>query len=326
MKRHKVIIPQSIAEEGLEVLKKAGCETVVFQNADREMLMAEVSDCAAILVRTTVIDRELIVRGRNLKVIARHGVGLDNVDIAAATEHGVKVCNAPLSNINSVAEHVVGMMIALSHQIVRADKALRQGKFEVRNTYIGTELKGKTVGIIGFGNIGRLVAKKCAFGLEMKVVVYDPYVRDMREWTYVRKAETLDELLEESDYVSLHMPYVPEMHHFINAETFRKMKKTAFFINAARGGLVDEGALYDALVSGAIAGAGLDCFEQEPAPRSHPLWQLENVVVTPHMAAHTKESMIAMAVHAAEEIVRVLSGQEPKWCVNWQDLLDRGGS
>lgn len=246
---------------------------------------------------------------------ARHGIGVDNIDIEAAAERGIFVTNVPESNINSVAEHTVGMMITLAHHIQKADKEIRKGRYEVRHQFIGTELAGKTLGLIGFGRIGRLVAKKCAGGMDMKVLVYDPYVKeiDMEGVTWV---DSVDAILTQSDFVSLHLPYLPELHHFINKEALEKMKPTAYLLNCARGGLVDEQALYQAIKSGEIAGAGLDVFEEEPAPVQHILWELDQVIVTPHMAAHTEEAMIRMAVGAADEIIAVLKGQGPTNCVN----------
>jgi D-3-phosphoglycerate dehydrogenase len=314
--KHKVLIPQPIAREGVQVLEDSGYTPVILRSHDRPSILAHAADCSAILVRTAVIDRQIIEKASALKVIARHGVGLDNIDLRAASERGIYVCNTPHANSNSVAEHTIGLMIAVAHQIVRADKALRQGKFHVRNQYIGTELAGKQLGLIGFGNIGRKVAEKAALGLGMKAVVYDPYLKGSAPFPYVQLQASLEELLATSDFVSLHLPYSERLHHFINAEAFGKMKKGAIFVNAARGGLVDEQALCRALRSGHLAGAGLDCFEQEPPPDDHPFWQLERVVVTPHMAAHSQEAIVAMAVEAAQEIVRVLEGAQPKFWAN----------
>ncbi|GAB7386679.1 hypothetical protein BSNK01_05150 [Bacillaceae bacterium] len=316
MKPARVLIPQMIAKQGIERLKAAGCKVVMPEQFEQKSLLRLAADCDAILVRTAVISRELIENAPNLKVIARHGIGVDNIDLQAAAERGVYVCNVPYANVNSVAEHVVGMMISLAHQILRADKALRQGKFDVRHTYIGTELKGKTLGLIGFGNIGKSVARKCALGLEMRIMAYDPYVQISKDMDYVRMVDSIDDILAEADFISLHLPYTPEMHHLFDKESFAKMKRNCIFINCARGGLVDEDALYEALKTGEIAGAGLDVFEQEPTPKHHPLWDLDNVIVTPHMAAHTEDSLVAMAVGAADEILRVLNGQEPISWVN----------
>lgn len=316
MERFKVLVLQAIHEKGLSVLQDGNCNYIVPDCLDRPTLEILARDADAILVRTAPIDRELIACAPQLKVIARHGAGVDNIDVQAAAERGVVVCNTPYANSNSVAEHTVGLMIGLSHQMLKSDHALRQGRFQVRNQYIGTELQGKTLGIIGLGNIGRRVARKSALGMEMNVIAYDPFMKGESGLDYVQLVDSLDTLLSEADFVSLHIPYVPELHHFIDRAALSKMKRGAFLINCARGGLVDEEALVEALKDGRVAGAGLDVFEQEPPPDAHPLWELDNVIVTPHMSAHTEDAMIAMAAGAAEEIVRVLQGKRPLSCVN----------
>ena len=325
MKRYKVMVAQPIAKEGLERLEQAGLEVIYPEQPIDDRLLEVPEDCDAILIRTAQIGRQVIEQCPQLKVIARHGIGVDNIDMAAASEKGIFVTNVPRSNTNSVAEHVVGMMIALAHHIVKADKELRKGRFEVRNLFIGSELAGKTLGLIGYGNIGRLVVNKCTSGLGMNAIVYDPYVKEVY-LDGVRLVDSIETILTESDFVSLHLPYLPEMHHFINAEALKKMKNSAYLINCARGGPVDEEALYHAIQSGDIAGAGLDVFEDEPAPKQHPLWALEQVIVTPHMAAHTKDALIRMAVGAADEIIAVLNGKEPTHCVNRHQLNRTGAA
>lgn len=313
MVKFKVLLPQPIAEEGIIFLQKSGCEIVTPEGIDELALIAAIKDCDAVLLRTIKLSQEVIESANKLKIIARHGIGLDNVDIKAASKKGIYVCNAPTANINSVAEHVIGLMIAVSHYITAADNALRKGDFASRNYFIGNELKGKTVGLLGFGNIGKLVAEKCALGMGMKVIAFDPYA-EKKQKDYIKMADSVEELCASSDYLSIHTPYLPELHHIIDAEKLKLMKPQAYLINAARGGLVDEEALYQALSTKAIAGAALDCFEKEPPSAEHPLWSLENIVVTPHMAAHTKEAMVRMAMVPAEEIVRIKNGKEP---INW---------
>lgn len=319
MRRSKVLVVQPIVKEGIARLEEAGLEIIYPANPVTESVQEVPNDCDAILIRTAKIGRHVIEQCPNLKVIAKHGIGVDNIDVEAASEKGIYVTNVPRSNVNSVAEHTVGMMIALAHHMVTADKELRKGKFEVRNLLIGTDLAGKTLGIIGFGNIGRLVAKKCAYGMDMNVIAYHPKLKESG-MENVSIVDSIYAVLTQSDFVSLHIPYVPEFHHFLNAEAFKKMKKSAYLINCARGGLVDEEALYHAIKSGEIAGAGFDVFEEEPTPKQHMLWELEQVIVTPHMAALTEESMIRMAVGAADEIVAVLNGQGPTNCVNMNKI------
>lgn len=228
---------------------------------------------------------------------------MDNVDLDAAKYKNIYVSNTPSASINSVAEHTLGLIISLSHHIIKADKSIREGGFHVRNIYIGKELKDKTIGLIGIGNIGKLVARKCALGLNMKVIAYDPFVKTINE-NYIDKVDTIKEVLQESDVVSLHLPYKNSLHHLIDESELKQMKKEAILLNVARGGLVNEDALYNALDKEMIWGAAMDCFEQEPTSRSNPLFKLSNFISTPHMAAHTEESMIKMAVHAAEKIVQ----------------------
>ncbi|NHN33471.1 hydroxyacid dehydrogenase [Paenibacillus agricola] len=317
MERFKVLVMQHIHADGLAVLRNGNCDYVIPERLDDRAAIAELArEADAILVRTAVIDRELIESISNLKVIARHGAGVDNIDAKAAAERGIYVCNTPYANSNSVAEHAVGMMIAISHQMFKGDIALRKGDFEARNRYIGTELHGKTLGIIGLGNIGRRVARKCALGMEMNVIAYDPFITGDSGIDDVRMVDSVHKLVSESDFVSLHIPYVPDLHHIIDRATLALMKKSSFLINCARGGLVDEDALYEALKAGQIAGAAMDVFEQEPPPSQHPLWELDNIIVTPHMSAHTDDAMIAMAVGAAEEIVRILHNEPPISCTN----------
>lgn len=316
MKRFKVLVVQPIAKEGIQMLEKADIDVIYPENYEHDTLIAAVADCDGMIVRTKEVSRKLIESTSKLKVIARSGVGYDNIDIQAAAKKGIYVCNVPQANSNSVAEQVVGMMLSLAHQIVKADKALRKNRFNVRELYIGTELKGKTIGLIGFGSIGQLTAKKCAQGLDMNVMAYDPYFKNRNSFDYIQFEDSIDKLLKESDFVSIHLPYTYALHHFIGENEFAKMKSTSFLINCARGGLVDEASLYKAIKNGEIAGAGLDVFEQEPPQENHYLWELENVIVTPHMAAHTNESLGAMASGAAEAVIAVLNGKEPRSCVN----------
>lgn len=274
---------------------------------DRPALLEAIADAHAILVRSaTKVDAEAIAAGRSLKVIARAGVGLDNVDIKAATTAGVMVVNAPTSNIISAAELTVGHILSLARHIPAAHAALAQGEWK-RSAYTGVELYEKTVGIIGLGRIGALIAARLqAFGVE--VISYDPYITAARAQQLGVQTVTLDELLERSDFITIHMPKTPETTGMIAAEQLAKMKPTAFIVNVARGGLIDEGALHDALVSKTIAGAGLDVFVQEP-PKESPLLALPNVVVTPHLGASTDEAQEKAGVSVAKSVRLALAGE-----------------
>lgn len=274
---------------------------------DRPALLEAMADAHAILVRSaTKVDAEAIAAGRSLKVIARAGVGLDNVDIKAATTAGVMVVNAPTSNIISAAELTVGHILSLARHIPAAHAALAQGEWK-RSAYTGVELYEKTVGIIGLGRIGALIAARLqAFGVE--VISYDPYITAARAQQLGVQTVTLDELLERSDFITIHMPKTPETTGMIAAEQLAKMKPTAFIVNVARGGLIDETALHDALVSKTIAGAGLDVFVQEP-PKESPLLALPNVVVTPHLGASTDEAQEKAGVSVAKSVRLALAGE-----------------
>ena len=274
---------------------------------DRVALLAALPEASAILIRSaTQVDEEAIAVSKNLKVVARAGVGLDNVDIKAATTAGVMVVNAPTSNIISAAELTVGHILSLARHIPAAHASLAAGTWK-RSKYTGVELYEKTVGIIGLGRIGALItARLQAFGVN--VVAYDPYITSARAQQLGVTLLTLDELLAQSDFISIHMPKTPETTGMISAEQFALMKSTAFIVNVARGGLIDEDALYAALKSGRIAGAGLDVFVSEP-PTDSPLLTLDNVVLTPHLGASTDEAQEKAGVAVAKSVRLALDGE-----------------
>ncbi|MFB2557373.1 phosphoglycerate dehydrogenase [Herbiconiux liangxiaofengii] len=274
---------------------------------DRVALLSALADADAVLVRSaTKIDAEAIAAAPRLKVVARAGVGLDNVDIKAATTAGVMVVNAPTSNIISAAELTVGHILSLARHIPAAHAALAQGQWK-RSAYTGVELFEKTVGIIGLGRIGALItARLQAFGVN--VIAYDPYVTSARAQQLGVTLVTLDELLAQSDFITIHMPKTPETTGMIADEQLALMKPTAFIVNVARGGLIDEDALHRALTGGVIAGAGLDVFVSEP-PKDSPLLALPNVVVTPHLGASTDEAQEKAGVSVAKSVRLALSGE-----------------
>ena len=274
---------------------------------DRSALLGALTDASAILIRSaTHLDAEAIGVAKSLKVIARAGVGLDNVDIKAATTAGVMVVNAPTSNIISAAELTVGHILSLARHIPPAHAALAQGQWK-RSKYTGVELYEKTIGIIGLGRIGALItARMQSFGT--RVVAYDPYVTAQRAQQLGVTLLTLDELLEQSDFITIHMPRTPETTGMISDAQLAMMKPSAFIVNVARGGLIDEDALHRALTSGAIAGAGLDVFVQEP-PKDSPLLALPNVIVTPHLGASTDEAQEKAGVSVARSVRLALSGE-----------------
>ncbi|KRF17782.1 3-phosphoglycerate dehydrogenase [Nocardioides sp. Soil797] len=284
--------------------------------ADRAELLPAIADVDAILVRSaTKVDAEALAAATKLKVVARAGVGLDNVDVKASTQAGVMVVNAPTSNIVSAAELAVGLMLAAARNISPGHEGLRNGEWK-RSKYTGIELYEKTVGIVGLGRIGVLVAQRLsAFG--MKVVAYDPYVQPGRAAQMGVRLVDLDTLLAEADFMSVHLPKTPETVGLIGAEELSKAKSNLVLVNAARGGIVDETALYDALKTGRIAAAGLDVFAKEPCTDS-PLFELENVVATPHLGASTDEAQEKAGIAVAKSVRLALSGELVPDAVNVQ--------
>jgi D-3-phosphoglycerate dehydrogenase len=284
--------------------------------ADRAALLAAIVDVDAVLVRSaTRVDAEALAAANRLKVVARAGVGLDNVDVRAATLAGVMVVNAPTSNIVSAAELAVALMLAAARHVSPAHAALRQGEWK-RSRYTGIELYEKTVGIVGLGRIGVLVAQRLlAFG--MNVIAYDPYVQAGRAAQVGVRLVDLDTLVAESDFMSVHLPKTPETVGLIGADQLAAAKPSLVLVNAARGGIVDEAALYDALETGQVAAAGLDVFATEPCTDS-PLFELENVVATPHLGASTEEAQEKAGLAVARSVRLALSGELVPDAVNVQ--------
>jgi D-3-phosphoglycerate dehydrogenase len=256
-----------------------------------------------------------------LKVIGRHGVGVENIDLEAATEKGIWVVNTPDANDISVAEHFFGLALILSKMLKKADVALREGRWEARYQYIGRELHGKILGILGFGRIGRTVGRMGYKGFDMKILYYDAVRYEETEKEIKAEKVSLEELLTRSDYVSINLPMLPATTGLLKERELGLMKSSAYIINLARGPIWDEKALYSALKQGKIAGAGSDVYEAEPATKEHPLFQLENFVGTPHMAAHTEEALRRMSM-VAEDVIRVLEGKTPVHAVNQPKLKE----
>jgi D-3-phosphoglycerate dehydrogenase len=253
---------------------------------------------------------------QKLKGIGRHGVGVENIDLEAATEKGIWVVNTPYANDASVAEHFFGLALILSKMLKKAEVALREGRFEVRYQYIGNELHGKTLGILGFGRIGKAVGRIGHSGFNMKVLYYDAIRYEEVEKEINAKKVSLEEVLTQSDYISINLPMLPATKGLIKEREFGLMRPSAYIINLARGPIWDEKALYAVLKERRIAGAGSDVYEVEPAGKDHPLFQLENFIGTPHMAAHTDEALRRMS-RVAEDLIRVLEGKKPIYPVNF---------
>jgi len=298
----KVLISDPIAKEGIEILKNSGFEVVEKTGMPPEELIKTIPDFDAIIVRSaTKVTKEVIEAGKKLKVIGRAGVGLDNVDAEAAKAKGIKVVNTPAATSISVAELALGMMLSAARMIPQATASTRAGKWE-KKRFHGTELFGKTLGIIGIGRIGSELAKR-AKALGMDVIAYDPYVKS----SDFGKIVDFDTLLKNSDFISLHIPKTKETAHLLDKSAFDKMKDGVIIVNCARGGVVDEDALYDALVSGKVKVACLDVFEVEPA-KEHKLFSLEQVILTPHIGAQTDEGQQRAGVQIAELVRDALKG------------------
>lgn len=303
----KVLVSDPLAEEAIERLKKeSDIEVDVKTGMDKEELKKTIKDYAAIIVRSaTKVTREVIGNADNLKVIARAGVGLDNIDLDAAKEKGIKVVNTPGGTTISVAELTFGLMLASTRNITRADASLKEKKWEKKKLG-GFELYGKTLGIIGLGRIGREVSKR-AKGFGMKVVAYDPYVKKEEIPDIDVELVSMDDILKNSDFITLHIPAIPQTRHIISEAEIAKMKDGVVLINAARGGVVDEEAVYNGLTSKKIKCAAFDVFEVEP-PLESKLLELDNFIATPHLGASTVEGQIRAGVEAADKVVGILRG------------------
>jgi D-3-phosphoglycerate dehydrogenase len=313
----KVIVADKMADDGINYLKEKGFQVDAKFGISREELLEIIGDYDAIIVRsTTQVDEELLGKAVNLKVAARAGNGIDNINLNACTKRGIAVVNTPEGNIMAAAELTIGLIFASFRNIPQAYHASRNRDFR-RNRFAGSELDGKTAGIIGLGRIGTIVAKKLK-GLNMKVVAYDPYLTEERAAKIgVKKCETLEELLAHSDVITVHIPKTPESHNFIDEKELNLCKKGVRIINVARGGIINEEALYKAIKDGKVAGAAIDVLENEPDYKKkpeeqdyeNPLLELENVIITPHLGASTEEASHNVSLASAQLVEKVLNGE-----------------
>lgn len=298
----KVLIADGLAKEGSALLKQnPNIEVLAFDSIDRTELKEKLPQVEILIVRSrTQVDKDLLESARNLKLVLRAGIGLDNVDVPACTDQGIVVMNAPTGNIVTTAEHTLAMIFAVSRHIPQADATLRSGKWE-KKKFQGNELRGKTLGLLGLGNIGRTVADR-ALGLGMRVIAHDPYVSAEAAAKLKIHLVNMDELLSSADYVSIHVPLIKSTQNLINESALRKMKKGSYLINCARGGIVDEKALLTVLDEKHLAGAALDVFETEPLPQDSPLLQCKDLVLTPHLGASTDEAQVQVSLEVADQI------------------------
>ena len=311
---YTVLLPEDMSAVGKDYLSERDYALCFCECNDLAILEA-VRNCEAIITRNSRITGEIMRAAPKLRVVARHGVGVDTIDLETAKELGIWVTNGPESNINAVAEQVIGAIISLARQLTECDRMVRLGQYGRRTSIAGTELSGKVLGVVGFGKIGKLVAQKASLGLGMRIIVYDPFASQEFHNFPVAFHCALDDVLAAADVVTLHMPLLPTTERRISAEQFGQMKNSALFINYARAGLVNTDALVKALQDGVIAGAAIDVFDTEPVPQFHQLCSLTQVLLSPHTASFTRESLDNMALHAAITIDEVLTSKIPRWFV-----------
>ena len=302
----KVLIADDLSTEGIEIFKKASGLTVdVKVGLKPAELKAIVGEYDALAVRSaTKVTAEIIEAGKKLKVIGRAGVGVDNIDLAAASKKGIVVMNTPGGSSVTVAELTLAMMLSISRHVAQATASIKGGKWE-KKKFQGHELFGKTLGVIGIGNIGAMVVER-AIGMRMKVIAYDPFISADAAARMGASLGSLEEVYKQADYISIHVPLTEQTKHMLNAETLPKLKKGVYIINCARGGVVDENALAASLASGHIGGAAFDVFEEEPPKPENPLLKLENFICTPHLGASTEEAQVNVAIALAEQMVDLL--------------------
>jgi D-3-phosphoglycerate dehydrogenase len=300
--------------EGTKLLAEK-CELQYAQSFDEAHLISLVRDVDAIVIRASgAVSRAIIAAAPRLKVIGRHGVGLDGIDLDAAKDRGVSVVYTPTANTESVAEHFVGLALMLAKRLRSGDMELRRGNWKARYALIGTELRGKTLGVLGFGRIGQQTARICHFGFAMPVIYTDVIGYPTAEAELGAVRADMETVCRRADFISINLPLLPNTRGAVNAALIRQMKPTAFLINMARGPLWNEADVFTALKDGLIAGAGADVFEEEPASAGNPLFTLDNFVGSPHMSAHTDEGMIRMSL-VAGDVLAVLEGRQPEFPV-----------
>ena len=317
----KVLVADAINEKGIENLKEVA-EVVVDTSITPEDLVKTIGEYDGIIVRSrTKVTKEVIDKADNLKIIARAGVGVDNIDLNAATEKGIMVVNSPESTSITVAEHTMGLLLSMARKLSIADKSVKEGKWE-KKKFMGVELRNKTLGVIGMGRIGSQVVNRCK-AFEMDAVAYDPYLPEEVATQMGVELTDLETVLKKADFITIHVPLTPETKHLISYDEFELMKDGAFITNCARGGIIDEEALYDALKNEKIGGAALDVYEEEPPAEDSKLFELDNIVLTPHIAASTKEAQRDAAIIVADEIIDLFTGGTPHNVLNMPRIDNR---
>jgi D-3-phosphoglycerate dehydrogenase len=313
----KVLLSKSIHPAAQKILEGI-VDLVVLPDSTEETAKKMVADVEGVILRTNIqFTRDIIGAAKRCRIISRTGVGVDNVDVTAATEKGIMVCNTPGVNTISVAEQTVALMLGLAKQILVMDRAVRAGNWKIRNANKAVDVEGKTLGLVGVGRIGTEVARKCRAAFAMRVIAYDPFVTRADG---IELFSSLDQLFREADFISVHVPYSEQTHHLVNAAMMGLMKPDACLINTARGAVVDEKALAELLARGAIGGAGLDVLEEEPPSPQNQLFKLDNVVLTPHSAALSRECEMKVAIEAAQAVADIVAGRQPRYIYNKVEL------
>ena len=310
----KVLVADGVSKKGIDILAE-DFEVVVKDKLPAEELLAIIPEFDAIIVRSaSKVTAEVIAAAKNLKIIGRAGVGVDNIDVAAATARGIIVINSPGGNTIAATEHTMAMMLAMSRNIPIANETMQQGEWN-RKKYVGVELRGKTLGVIGMGRIGSGVAKR-ALAFDMNVIGYDPYINEERAQAMGVTIGTLEDVITKADFITVHMPLTPDTKGMRNKDNMKRRKKGVRLVNCARGGIIDEQDLADAVKAGIVAGAAIDVFTSEPIPADHPLIGLPGVVLTPHLGASTVEAQIGVSVDVAQGIKAALHGEPVMTAVN----------
>ena len=305
---YKVLLAQDVSESGKELLKENGCEVILAPREDPEVMKELIKDCDACFSKTFFFSEDILKEGKKLQVVSKHGVGVDNVvDVATATRLGLYVVRTPLANMDSVAEHTLGAILAMAKNMLPLEKAARKADFDAPLSF-------------GLGNIGRTLAKKAHGGFDMEILGYDPFVKKEDLPDYITCVEDVDDIFRRADYVSLHLNASPENDNFVDKRRLELMKPGACLLNFSRGSNVNEADLYEALKNRVIAGAALDVFAQEPVRADNPLLSLDNVVLSPHCAALTVEAMDRMSYQGCQGIVEILKGEKPTWCMNYEEV------
>ncbi len=318
----KILIIQPFHDDGMALFhERDDIEFEIVDGKSEAELAEKIRDADAATIRTAPVPASVIEKAERLKVLSRHGVGYDNIDVAALTRRGIPLAIAADANATAVAEHTLFFMLALAKQALRHDRATREGNWEIRNRFETVDLMGRRVLVLGYGRIGREVARRCA-AFDMRVAVYDPYVQaNVIETDGYKSVPDFQAVLPETDVLTVHMPLADESRHLIGAQELAALPSHALVINCARGGIIDEPALYEALTSGGIAGAGIDVFEQEPPPDDHPLFGLDNVILSPHTAGMSKEAALRMAISTARNALAGIDGKlDPSMVVNKEVL------